>query len=178
LSRAAFTASATTDELGGATEPVTAAADADTLGPDSVGLDGGAPAEELAELRARVHDLEAALAAAVDSPGVVVGDARERARRMLDRADAACLEMRERATDDADRVRAAATTASLEIMSSAERDSRAMLERARRDSEALLARARQVADTAEEPRPTLRAVPGLDEADNAHNGSNGVAATS
>jgi MFS family permease len=136
-------------------------------------------AEELAELRDHVRDLETALAAALDSPGVVVADARERARRMLDRADAACLEMRERADDDANRVREAATTAALEIMAAAERDARAILERARREAEIALTRARQrAADDAETIRPALHALPALDEQHDGPQGGDGVAATS
>jgi MFS family permease len=116
-------------------------------------------ADEVAALRAHVSDLEAALAAALHSPGVIVGDARVRARRMLDRADAACLEMRERATDDAGRVREAATTAALEILSAAQRDARAILERARREADAVAARAQRAVDGAAVTRPTLHAVP-------------------
>ena len=140
--------------------------------------DVAALADELAALRAHVGDLEAALAAALDSPAVVVGDARERARRMLDRADAACLEMRERAGDDADRVRAAATTAALEILAAAERDARAMLERSRREADAVIARARRVVESTEPARPALHAVPGLEQRDNERLDGDGVAATS
>ena len=135
--------------------------------------------EELAALRAHIADLEAALAAALDSPGVVVADARERARRMLERADAACLEVRERADDDANRVREAATTAALEIMAAAERDARAILERARREADTVLARTRQrVADEAETARPMLHALPALPERHEESAADDGVAATS
>jgi MFS family permease len=125
--------------------------------PDVVAL-----ADEVAALRAHVTDLESALTAALDSPGVVVGDARDRARRMLDRADAACLELRDRASDDAERVRSAATTASLEIMAAAERDARAMLDRARREADGIVARARRTAATSVAPRrPMLHALPDI-----------------
>jgi MFS family permease len=135
--------------------------------------------EEIETLRAHVADLEAALAAALDSPGVVVADARERARRMLERADAACLEVRQRADDDAGRVREAATTAALEIMAAAERDARAILDRARREAETALARARQrVADDTEPIRPALHALPALEERHEGPPGGDGVAATS
>jgi MFS family permease len=134
--------------------------------------------EELAALRADISGLEAALAAALDAPGVVVADAQERARRMLERADAACLEMRERADDDADRVREAATTAALEILTAAQRDSRTMLDRARRDADAILARTRRVAESAESTRPTLHALPALDEHQGGPVDGNGAAATS
>lgn len=135
--------------------------------------------EELAELRNHVTDLEHALAAALDSPGVVEADARERARRMLDRADAACLEMRDRAENDASRVREVATTAALEIMASAERDARAILDRARREADAVLARSRQrVPEEAEPVRPALHALPALDERHDGADDGNGVAATS
>jgi MFS family permease len=117
--------------------------------------------EEIDDLRARMTDLESALAAAMDPQASLVEDARGRARRMLDRADAACLEMRERAQDDAERVRAAATTASLEIMAAGERDARAMLGRARREADAVLSRAQRAADSAETPRPALHALPAL-----------------
>jgi MFS family permease len=136
-------------------------------------------AEELATLRVHVADLEAALAAALDAPGAVVADARERARRMLDRADAACLEVRERADDDANRVREAATTAALEIMGAAERDARAILDRARREADSVVARARQrVAEDAEITWPALHALPALDEHHDGPATGDGVAATS
>lgn len=136
-------------------------------------------AEELAELRDHIRDLETALAAALDSPGVIVADARDRAQRMLERADAACLEIRERADDDANRVREAATTAALEIMAAAERDARAILDRARREAEIALARTRQrVAEESEMVRPALHALPALDEAHEATSDGDGVAATS
>ena len=118
---------------------------------------------EVAELKTQVAELQAALGAALNSPTVLVGDARQRAQRMLDRADAACLEMRERADDDADRVRAAATNAALEIMAAAERDARSTLERARRDAEAIIVRARRASETAETTRPVLHALPDLDD---------------
>lgn len=127
------------------------------------GLDATLLAEEVAELQLHVHDLELALAAALDSSTTVVDDARERAQRMLERADAACLEMRDRATDDAERVRAAATTAALEILAAAERDARAMLERARRDAEVVMARTRQIPAQESPPRPTLHALPVVEE---------------
>ena len=127
---------------------------------DAVSLDVAALAAEVAALRAHVGDLEAALnAALLESPSTLMDDARERSRRMLDRVDAACLEMRDRATDDADRVRAAATTASLEVMSAAERDARAMLERARREADGIIARARRTAGEDEQPRATITPLP-------------------
>jgi len=132
-----------------------------TLAP---GLDPATLAEEVAELQLHVHDLELALAAALDSSTATIDDARERAQRMLDRADAACLEMRDRASDDAERVRSAATTAALEILAAAERDARAMLERARRDAEAVMARTRRIPPQETPVRPTLHALPGVDEA--------------
>lgn len=135
-------------------------------------------AEEVASLRTLVTDLESALAAALDSPAIVVGDARQRARRMLDRADAACLEMRDRATDDADRVREAATTASLEILAAAERDARAMLERARREADAVVARARRAAEAMPVTRPTLHALPALESVPDQRGDGDEVAATS
>lgn len=136
-------------------------------------------AAELDELRAHVRDLESALTAALDAPGIVVGDARERAQRMLDRADAACLEMRERADDDASRVREAATTAALEIMAAAERDARAILDRARREADTALARTRQrVPEDTETTRPALHALPALEERHEPPADDNGVAATS
>ena len=134
-------------------EPVIALAP----GPDATAL-----AEEIADLQLHVHDLELALAAALDSSTAVVDDARDRAQRMLERADAACLEMRDRATDDAERVRSAATTAALEILAAAERDARAMLERARRDAEAVMARTRRIPVQEPPVRPTLHALPGVD----------------
>lgn len=119
-------------------------------------------AEEVADLRLQVHDLELALSAALDASTAAMDDARQRAQRMLDRADQACLELRERAEDDAERVRSAATTAALEILAAAERDARAMLERARRDAEAVMARTRQIPQQEGPARPTLHALPGIE----------------
>jgi MFS family permease/vacuolar-type H+-ATPase subunit H len=127
------------------------------------GLDAAALADEVTELQLHVHDLELALAAALDTSTHAVDDARERAQRMLDRADAACLELRNRAADDAERVRSAATTAALEILAAAERDARAMLERARRDAEAVMARMRGIPAQEAPARPTLHALPGVEE---------------
>lgn len=138
-----------------AEEPVAVAQVA--ISPDLAAL-----AAEVAVLRAHVGDLEAALnAALVESPSTVMEDARDRSRRMLDRVDAACLEMRDKATDDADRVRAAATTASLEVMAAAERDARAMLERARREADGIITRARRTVGEPEddEPRATITPLP-------------------
>lgn len=164
--------------------PVEVAAPVETEPTEPVAVLTSAPeidpvAAELAELRDHIRDLETALAAALDSPGVLVADARDRAQRMLERADAACLEMRERADDDANRVREAATTAALEIMAAAERDARAILDRARREAEIALARTRQrAADDSETVRPALHALPALDEPGEAAADGDGVAATS
>ena len=125
---------------------------------------------EVEELREQIALLESALETALaEAAGAqAVADANERARRMLERADAACLEMRQRAEDDAARVRQAATEASLEVLSAADRDARAMLERARRDAEVLLSRARQAAIPQQTERPPLHALPAVDETDDRH----------
>jgi MFS family permease len=135
-------------------------------------------ADEVAALHEHVTDLESALTAALDAPAFVVGDAQERARRMLDRADAACLEIRERADDDAGRVRESATMASLEILAAAERDARAMLDRARREADGMLDRARRTAEGMAVTRPTLHALPDLAGHLDEHDDGDGVAATS
>jgi hypothetical protein len=122
--------------------------------------DVAALAAEVATLRAHAADLEAALdAALLESPSAVMEDARERSRRMLERVDAACLELRDRATDEADSVRAAATNASLAIMASAERDARALLERARREADGIISRARRTVADDDEPSATITALP-------------------
>lgn len=120
---------------------------------------------ELEEMREHVSHLEVALEAALaDAAGAqAIADAHQRARRMLERADAACLEMRQRAEDDAARVRNAATEAALAVLSAAERDARAMLDRARREAETIANRARQVAIPAQPDRPALHALPDVDE---------------
>jgi len=154
--RTALASSAVSEERAeaGADSPNTA-----RVMPDLATLAG-----EMAALKAHVADLEAALSEALrGSPTVIVADARERAQRMLDRADAACLEMRDRATDDADRVRSAATTASIEVLAAAERDARAMLERARREADGIVDRARRSVDGPAR-RPMLHALPDLDRA--------------
>jgi hypothetical protein len=120
---------------------------------------------ELEELRAHITHLEAALESALaDAAGArALTDAEQRARRMLERADAACLELRQRAENDAARVREAATEASLQVLTAAERDARAMLERARRESETILTRARQAAPAPQPERPPLKALPDVDD---------------
>lgn len=179
-SRSALTAAApVADEVAETTEVVPAEATVPVEPVLTPAPDIDPVAAELDELRAHVRDLESALAAALDAPGIVVGDARERAQRMLDRADAACLEMRERADDDAGRVREAATTAALEIMAAAERDARAILDRARREADTALARTRQrVPEDTETTRPALHALPALEERREPPADDNGVAATS
>lgn len=179
-SRSALTAAApVADEVAETTEVVPAEATVPVEPVLTPAPDIDPVAAELDELRAHVRDLESALAAALDAPGIVVGDARERAQRMLDRADAACLEMRERADDDAGRVREAATTAALEIMAAAERDARAILDRARREADTALARTRQrVPEDTETTRPALHALPALEERHEPPADDNGVAATS
>ena len=147
-------------------EPVLADTDGETEDIDAAEIEPASPefaelVAEVATLRAHVADLEAALdAALLESPSAVLDDARDRSRRMLERVDAACLEMRERASDEADGVRAAATNASLAIMASAERDARALLERARREADGIIARARRtVAAEDDEPRATITPLP-------------------
>ena len=116
---------------------------------------------EVTLLKAQVAELESALAA-VDA-SAVTSSARYRARRMLDRADAACLEMRNKAADDAERVRSSATTASVEILAAAERDARAVLDRARREADGILDRARTTAANAPRaPWSTLHALPAIE----------------
>lgn len=138
-------------------EPV---ADGEPVAVEATDPEIAALAAEVATLEAHVADLEAALSAAMlESPTAVLEDARERARRMLDRVDAACLEMRERATDEADGVRAAATNASLAVMAAAERDARALLERARREADGIIARARRTVGEDDEPRATITPLP-------------------
>jgi hypothetical protein len=131
---------------------------------------------EATSLRERVADLQNALEAALlaaPSPSSQ-SESHARVQRMLERADAACLELRQRAEDDARRVRATATTASLEILAAVQRDAHALLARARRDADAIAAEAagRQVGASTALPtqptgRPLLLALPGLVEAGSA-----------
>jgi MFS family permease len=145
-------------------EPVAVEVEPVAVEVEPVGPDVAALADEVATLRAHIADLEWALdAALMESPSAVLDDARERSRKMLERVDAACLEMRDRATDDADGVRAAATNASIAIMASAERDARALLARARREADGIISRARRSVADDDEPSATITELPRRDD---------------